>query len=131
MSGAGDSTSHRKMAEVVPLRPNSTEPRTRRRGSIRGRYSPRAVLGLAAPVVIERRKKKSAGFDIAGALEANLDRYPKKDDQLTLIKRWLDAAKEEGLAARHAVYVKALERALVVMSKTSGPEHAIETLRAR
>jgi hypothetical protein len=45
------------------------------------------VLGLPPPVAIERRKKKSAGFDIAGALEQNLDRYPTKDVQLTLIKR--------------------------------------------
>jgi hypothetical protein len=41
-----------------------------------------------------------AGFDLAAALEQNLDRYPTKDEQSALIKRWLDAAKQEGLAAR-------------------------------
>jgi hypothetical protein len=105
------------MAEVVPLRPNSTESRTRRRGSIRGRYSPHSVLGLPAPVAMERRKKKSAGFDIAAALEANLDRYPKKEQLWQLLTHWLDAAKWEKLAARYPDYVKALERALVVSRK--------------
>src|ERR1700687_3100889 len=51
--------SQHKIAELVPLYPNATEPHTRRRGSIRPRYSPHSVLGLAAPVAIERRKKKA------------------------------------------------------------------------
>ena len=37
----------------------------------------------------------------------------------------------EGLAARHAAYVRALERVLVVMSKAPSPQHGIETLQAR
>ncbi|MGZ5177750.1 MAG: hypothetical protein ACXWCW_26800 [Burkholderiales bacterium] len=119
------------MAEVVPLRPNPAEPQTRRRASIRGKYPPSPVLGFGPQIIVERRKKKYAGFDIAGALEANLDRYGTKDAQLTLIKRWLDAAKQEGLAARHAEYVRALERALVVMSKAPSAQHAIETLQGR
>ena len=118
------------MAEVLPRRPNSTEPHTRRRGSIRGRYPPCSVLGLPAPVVIERRRNRTQGFDIAAALEQNLDRYRTKEAQLKLIKRWLDAAKQEGLAARHAAYVKALERALVVMAKAQTVQQAIVTLQA-
>jgi hypothetical protein len=117
------------MAEVVQLRQSPTEPHTRRRGSIRGSYSPCSVLGLPPPVAIERRKNKSAAFDVAAALEANLDRYSTKDTQLALIKRWLDAAKQEGLASRYAEYVRALERALVVMSKAPSAEHAIALLQ--
>ncbi|MGZ5120497.1 MAG: hypothetical protein ACXWIE_24235 [Burkholderiales bacterium] len=48
---------------------------------------------------------------------------------MALIKCWLDAAKQEGLAARHAAYVRALERALVVMTKAHTMEDAILKLR--
>ena len=116
------------MAEVLPL---YSEPRTRRRGSIRMTFSRPSVLALPPRILIERRKKKPAGFDIAAALEANLDRYPKKEQLWNLLTHWLDAAKREGLAARYPDYVKALERAIVVVSKAASPQHAIEALRAR
>ncbi|MGZ5177904.1 MAG: hypothetical protein ACXWCS_25840 [Burkholderiales bacterium] len=117
------------MAEVLPRRPS--EPHTRRRGSIRGKYSPHSVLGVPAPVAIERRKKKPAGFDIAAALEANLDRYPTKEDLWQLLTSWMDAAKREGLGARHPDYLKALERAMVVMANAPTATHAITVLHAR
>jgi hypothetical protein len=94
-------------------------------------FSRPSVLGLPAAVAIERRKKKYAGLDIAGALEANLDRYPKKKELWQLLMGRLDAAKREGLAGRFPDYVKALERAMVVMAKASSAEHGIETLQAR
>ena len=102
------------MAEVVPLHLH-----TRRRRSIR------------AYGAFNRRKKKSAGFDVAAALELNFDRYPMKDGLLQLLVAWRETAKLAGLAATQPDYVKALERAIVVMSKAPSPEHAIESLQAR
>jgi hypothetical protein len=75
--------------------------------------------------------RRRAGSVIAAALEANLDRYPKKEQLWNLLTHWLDAAKREGLAARYPDYVKALERAIVIVSKAASPQHAIEALRAR
>ena len=75
------------MAEVVPL---YSEPRTRRRRSLRPRHS-------APP---DRRKKRSAGFDIAAALEVNLDRCSTKEALWQLLVQWLDGAKRERLATR-------------------------------
>jgi hypothetical protein len=61
-------------------------------------------------VAVERRVKHSVGFDIAAALEVNLERYPTKELQWQLLTQWLDAAKREKLAAQHPAYLKALER---------------------
>jgi hypothetical protein len=47
------------------------------------------------------------------------------------VTRWLDAAKQEKLAARYPDYVKALERALVIVSKAASPQHAIAALQNR
>jgi hypothetical protein len=117
------------MAEVVLLRPNAPEAHTRRRSSIRMTFSRPSVLALPPRGLIERRKKKPAGFDVAAALEANLDRYPKKEEMWQLLT--LDAAKREKLAERFPDYVKALERAIVVVSKAPSTEHAIALLHAR
>jgi hypothetical protein len=48
-----------------------------------------------------------------------------------LLTQWLDAAKREKLVERHPDYVKALERAMVVLTKAPSPQHAIETLQLR
>jgi hypothetical protein len=119
------------MAEVVPLRPNAPEAHTRRRSSIRMTFSCPSVLALPPRGLIERRKKKPAGFDVAAALEANLDRHPTKEELWHLLTRWLDAAKREKLAERFPDYVKALERARVVLTKAPSPQKAIETLQSR
>ncbi|MGZ4926423.1 MAG: hypothetical protein ACXWCP_24760 [Burkholderiales bacterium] len=55
----------------------------------------------------------------------------KKKDMRRLLTHWLDAAKREALGACHPDYVKALQRAIVVVSKSPSPEHAIETLFKR
>jgi hypothetical protein len=119
------------MAEVVTLRPNAPEAHTRRRSSVRDDIFPSLGARLAAARLIERRKKKPAGFDVAAALEANLDRHPTKEELWHLLTRWLDAAKREKLAERFPDYVKALERAMVVLTKAPSPQKAIETLQAR
>ena len=64
-------------------------------------------------------------------MELNLDRYPTKDQLSQLLTGWLVAAKQDGLATRLPDYTKAVERAIVVMSKAPSAQHAIETLQAR
>ena len=115
------------MANLLRLH---SEPHTRRRKSIRGTYAPRSVLGLPAPVA-NKAPERTAAFDVAGALEARLDRYSTKEQFWGLLTQWLDAAKREELAARYPDYVTALERALVVMSKAPSREHGIAALRRR
>jgi hypothetical protein len=104
------------MATVTELRP---EPLLRRRRQIRFSHT--------SPY--DRRRKKASGFDVAAALEVNLDRFPTKDALWRLLANWLDAAKREGLAARRPDYAKALERALVIMSKAATVEHGIRALQ--
>jgi hypothetical protein len=89
------------------------------------------VLSLPPRVAIERRKKKPAGFDVAAALELNLDRYSTKEELWRLLAQWLEAAKREELAMRWPDYVKALERAMVVIAKAASAELGIESLQAR
>jgi hypothetical protein len=48
-----------------------------------------------------------------------------------LLTHWLDAAKEEKLAERFPEYVKALERAIVVLSKAQSPQHGMGALQER
>ena len=103
-------------ATVTELR---SEPLLRRRRQIRFSHS--------SPY--DRRKKKSAGFDIAAALEVNLDRYPTKELLWRLLTSWLDAAKREGIAARQADYVRALERSIVVLSKAPSVRQAVGHLQ--
>jgi hypothetical protein len=59
------------------------------------------------------------------------DRFPTKELLWHVLVGWLDAAKREKLAERFPDCVKALERAIVVMSKAPSPQHTIETRRAR
>jgi hypothetical protein len=68
--------------EVLPL---YSEPRTRRRRSIRPPH--------VAPD--RRKKKKTSGFDVAAALEQNLERYPTQEQLWQLLTRWLNVAKQE------------------------------------
>jgi hypothetical protein len=104
------------MATVTDLHPQRL---LRRRRQIRFSHS--------SPY--DRRKKKSAGFDLAAALELNLDRYSTKDLMWRVLTSWLEAAKREGVTERQTDYVRALERALVVLSKAATVEKAIAHLQ--
>jgi hypothetical protein len=77
----------------------------------------------------ERRKKKTSGFDVAAALELQLDRHPGQDDLLRLLKTWFAAAMQQGLSARMTQYRYALARAIRVMSKAATGEDAILELQ--
>jgi hypothetical protein len=83
---------------------------------------------LPFPANVERRKTK-AGFDIAAALELNLDRYPSREQLLTLLFNWLRSAEELGLAARRPDYADALERAIEIVAKAASVERGIDLLR--
>jgi hypothetical protein len=58
-------------------------------------------------------------------------RYPTKESVSQLLTQWLLAAKQDGLAKRFPDYVKALERAMVMISKAPSPQHAMEMLQVR
>ena len=106
------------MAEILAIR---NEPRLRRRtGQVRFSHS--------AP---ERRKRKSGGFNIAAALELNLDRIPTKDGLLDLLHMWLRAAEREGLKTRHSDYLAAIERAFNLMSDARSAEGGIRAVQTR
>jgi hypothetical protein len=56
---------------------------------------------------------------------------PANEELRHLLTRWLAAAKQDKLAERFPDYVKALEHAIVVISKAPSAQQAIETLQAR
>jgi hypothetical protein len=120
-------TTRKRTAEVIAL--PTAETRTRRRNGNKrfARYRP-PVLALPFPANVERRKTK-AGFDIAAALELNLDRYPSREQLLTLLFNWLRSAEELGLAARRPDYADALERAIEIVAKAASVERGIDLLR--
>ena len=68
-------------------------------------------------------------MDIADALEINLDRHPTREAQWILLSGWLEAAKSERLAERYADYVRAIEKAMVVMARSPTAEDVIVKLR--
>lgn len=104
-------------AEVVQLRPPPVGSQTRRRRSFQHWTG------------YERRKKSTAAFDIAHALEINLVRHPTREQQCLLLKEWLDVAKRRGLEKRYDGYVKAIEKAIAMVSKAPTAEEAIAKLR--
>jgi hypothetical protein len=106
------------MADVIPFRAAPAGPQTRRRRSFQHWTGH------------ERRRKGTTGFDIAHALEINLDRHPTREEQWRLLESWLTAAKRERLGERYADYVRAIERAMVVMAKAPTAEDAIVKLRS-
>jgi hypothetical protein len=74
-------------------------------------------------VTTERRRATSASFDIAAALELNLDRFPTTGGMLALLHSWLYAAEREGFDERRLAYVCALRDAINVMEDASNPVH--------
>jgi hypothetical protein len=77
----------------------------------------------------DRRKPKTSGFDVAAALELQLDRHPGKNALLRLLKTWFAAARQQGVSARMIQYRYALARAIRVMTKAPTAEEAILELQ--
>jgi hypothetical protein len=94
--------------------PRSPEIHARRRSSLH--------------VTTERRRATSGSFDIAAALELNLDRFPTTGGMLALLHSWLYIAEREGLDERRLAYVYALRDAINVMEDAPSPVHAIALL---
>ena len=99
-------------------RPPAQLPLRRRNGQIRFSHS----RG-------DRRKNRTSGFDVAAALELQLDRCPTKDALLRLLKTWFAAARQQGVSARMTQYRYALARAIRVMTKAPTAEEAILELQ--
>lgn len=77
----------------------------------------------------ERRRPPSTPFDIAGALELNLDRFPTKAAMLTLLQSWLYAAEAEDLNDTRPAYAHALRVAIEIMRSADNPVQALPRLR--
>ena len=75
----------------------------------------------------ERRQATGGRFEIAAALERNLDRYPTKAGMLTLLQSWLYAAEGSRVASSEP-YAQALGRAVDIMKESPDPVHAIVQL---
>src|SRR5690242_11973198 len=96
--------------------PTPLEIPLRRRKQIRFRGAPHTLLALPAPPLVDRRRKRNNGFDVAAALELNLDRYPTQDELRTLLSYWLNSAETHELGHHDPSYMPALKRALVIVS---------------
>ena len=75
----------------------------------------------------ERRRSTGGRFEIAAALERNLDRYPTKAGMLTLLQSWLYAAEGSRVPSSEP-YAQALGRAVEIMKESPDPPHAIVQL---
>jgi hypothetical protein len=110
------------MAPTTLFRERRSTPRS---GEIclRRRHNP-----VRATPFRERRRRKSSPFDIAAALELNLDRFPTKSGMLTLLQSWRYAAEASGPASNQPYYARALNRAVEIMREARDPPHAIVQL---
>ena len=75
---------------------------------------------------VERRRRAHDGFDIAAALEHQLDRFPSRGAMIVLLKSWL-----YGGAQVDGDYVDTVSHALDVMRAADDVESAIAVLRRR
>src|SRR5215208_5081533 len=73
----------------------------------------------------ERRHDRGPGFDIAAALELNLDSYPTAFALLTLLQTWLYAAEDNDLPLRCPDYVDSIRHAISVLEQVGTPVAAI------
>ena len=75
----------------------------------------------------DKRRSRHSGFDIAAALEMYLDQITTRRGMIRLLQSWLhETASETG---RDEDYVRAVERAIEVMTSESDPLTAIAMLQ--
>jgi len=77
----------------------------------------------------ERRRVPPTSFDIAAALELNLDRFPTKAGMITLLRSWVYAAEADDRPSRTPSYVEALRQAVSAMQAAIDPADAIGQLQ--
>lgn len=98
-------------------------PLRRRRGDVRPTHS------RPATEFPDRRKIPDQAFDVAAALELNLDRFPTKSAMLTFVRTLMYGAEADDLASRQPGYVNALAQAVDVLEHSPAPIEAVATLR--
>jgi hypothetical protein len=82
-----------------------------------------------AEIAEERRRRANGGYDIAAALELHLDDVTTRRGMIALLQSWLHEAQRAEAAERDDGYVRALEHAILVMSKAPDPETGIAVLQ--
>ena len=76
----------------------------------------------------DRRRRSHDGFDIAAALELHLDLVTTRRGMITLLESWLHEGRQSP-TERDESYVRAVERAIEVMSAAPDPVSAIAVLQ--
>lgn len=76
----------------------------------------------------DRRRRSHDGIDIASALELHLDLVTTRRGMITLLESWLHEGKNNP-SERDESYVRAVERAIEVMSAAPDPVSAIAVLQ--
>lgn len=79
----------------------------------------------------ERRRTRSPGFDVAEAMELNLNSFPTRAGMLTLLRSWLYIAERDGVGETRPDYAAALRYAVEIMEQSSEAVRAIAILHAR
>ena len=102
----------------------------RRSGHLRATHLPPSAHLVPPHIDPERRRATGSSFDVAAALELNLDRFPTHSSMLTLLRSWLYAAEANDLQASRPDYAQALRDAIDVMEVSALPVEAIALLRA-
>lgn len=108
----------------------SLAPFVERRSGARLRETPlRRRNSVRAPSLPpDRRRNNPRGFDVAEALELNLDRYPTKPAMLTFLQSLIYAADDNLPGGWLSNYADALKQASDVVQEAGSTNEAIATL---
>jgi hypothetical protein len=79
----------------------------------------------------DRRRSALAGFDVAAALELQLDRFPTRRAMLVLLESWLYCANPCGRSDREDSYTRSISQAIGVMATAPDPVTATAMLQRR
>jgi hypothetical protein len=79
----------------------------------------------------ERRCGALADFDVAVALELQLDRFPTRKAMLVLLESWLYCANPSGRSEHEDSYARSISQAISVMATAPDPVTAIAMLQRR
>ena len=110
---------------------NSGSPPHERRRLDRSQGLPlRRRHGQLIRMLLERRHAHPPGFDVSGALELYLDRFPTREAQLVLLRAWLYAA-ERGELTSGDDYAGVIARAIDVVQVAPDSATAIAMLQRR
>jgi hypothetical protein len=97
----------------------------RQRVSQSGPITPALLPGFSA----EKPRTRIVDFDVATALELNLEHSPTTLGLRLLLQAWLYSAEREGLDSRQPEYTHALRRAIRVVTNAPTAADAIRSVR--